>query len=225
MTRRALLLTLLALGLAGCRGRAVAANSGAIGHEYDLQYAIARGAVLTDPSPFLVSSLRWDPPAPAAAALDIGSGSGRNSLYLARRGFRVTAVDLSQVGLDLTRQQALAARLPVTTVHADINRFPVGRARWNLIVLVDFPFPYQALLPRLAAGLKPGGMIVVQAVSSLQPQERSPDGLLRYTFMRRSDLDLALRGFRVLDESEARRATVWGVPAIMLRLAARKSAR
>ncbi|MGH9519036.1 MAG: hypothetical protein ACRD2D_05275, partial [Terriglobales bacterium] len=73
------LLSVLVLGFAGCRSQPVAAKTGAIGHEYDLQYAIARGALLTVPSPFLVSSLRWDPPAPGATALDIGSGSGRNS--------------------------------------------------------------------------------------------------------------------------------------------------
>lgn len=208
----------LALCLAGCGG----GEAGQIGHEYDLQYAIARGPILTDPSPFLVSSLQWDPPPAGATALDIGSGSGRNALYLARRGFQVTAVDLSRVGLDLTRQQAQAAHLPVTTVRADINHFAVGQARWNLIVLIDFPFPYQVLLSRLAAGLKPGGMIVVQAVSSQQPQESSPDHRLRYTFMRRADLDAAFHGFGVLAESEEKQSTVWGVPAIMVRLAARR---
>lgn len=218
---RAALLLGLALGLAGCHGGEASAAK-RIGHEYDLQYAIARGAVLTDPSPFLVQALQWEPPARGATALDIGSGSGRNSLYLARRGFQVTAVDLSQVGLNLTRQEAGAGHLPVTTVQADINQFPIGEERWNLIVLIDFPFPYQALLPRLAAGLKPGGMIVIQAVSSRQPQERSPDGTLRYTFMRKDDLDAVFHGFTVLRESEQERPTVWGVPAIMLRLAARR---
>lgn len=210
----------LAGALAGCRR----SGSAAIGHEYDLQYAIARGPILTDPSPFLLQALQWAPP-PArggVTALDIGSGDGRNSLYLARRGYAVTAVDLSQVGLDLTRQQAQAGDLPVTTVRADINTFDIGENRWDLIVLIDFPFPYQSLLPRLAAGLKPGGLIVVQAVSDRQPQERSPDRKLQYTFMQHDDLEAAFRGFAVLHDTEDEEPTVWGVRAIMLRFAARK---
>lgn len=212
---------LLLPGLAGCGARGTAA----VGHEYDLDYAIDHGALLTAPSPFLVGELGeagaggGDP-----SALDIGSGSGRNSLYLARRGYNVTAVDLSKVGLALTQQQAQAAGLPVETVDADINKFDIGQNRWNLVVLIDFPFPYRKLLPRIAAGLKPGGMVVIQEVSSAEPAEESPDHILRYTFMDRRDLDAPFAGFTVLHDEQAKEPTAWGVQAIMIRYAARKPA-
>jgi len=188
--------------------------------EYDLVYAISHNRVSFAPSPFLVSSTRGLAP---GTAVDIGSGNGRNSLYLARRGFHVTAVDLSRVGLDLTRQAAEAEHLPVTTLAEDINQFDFGRNRWDLIVLIDFPFSYRALLPRIAAGLKPGGEVVIQAVSSHQPGSLdSPDHSLRYTFMRHADLRGPFAGFSVLHDSEAEEPTVWGVKAIMIRVAAQK---
>src|SRR6185437_13606586 len=107
------------------RGNASIALAHAVAQEYDLDYAIADGPLLTNPSPFLVAMLRRARSVTGAArtALDIGSGSGRNTLYLARRGYRVTAVDLSQVGLDLTAQQARAGRLAVHTVRQNINNF------------------------------------------------------------------------------------------------------
>jgi 2-polyprenyl-3-methyl-5-hydroxy-6-metoxy-1,4-benzoquinol methylase len=53
-----------------------------------------------DAAPFLreiFESQGWD--VPAARALDIACGSGRNAVYLAERGFEVTAVDISPVAL------------------------------------------------------------------------------------------------------------------------------
>lgn len=210
----------LVLALQGGRRRA----DFAVAQDYDLAYAMADGPLLTRPSPFLRTMLQRAGNAAGGArtALDIGSGGGRNSLFLARSGYDVTAVDLSEVGLALTAQQAEAARLPVHTVREDINRFDFGGSRWDLILLIDFPFPYRALLPRIAAGLKPGGMAIVQDVSTRQPLEVSPSGRIQYTFMNRRDLDAPFAGFTILHDEEAEEPTEWGVRAMMIRFAARK---
>lgn len=189
---------------------------------YDLIYALSHARPQPNPSPFLVATAGEGH---GGTALDIGSGAGRNSLYLARHGYQVTAVDLSRVGLDLTARQAALDRLPVTTVAADINRFDLGKARWDLIVLIDFPYPYRALLPRIATGLKPGGLVVIQAVSTKEPGPRqSPDGTFHYTYMARGDVEAGFAGFQVLHDSEGEEPTVWGVKAVLIRFAARKPA-
>lgn len=210
----------LVLALQGGRRRA----DFAVAQDYDLAYAMADGPLLTRPSPFLRAMLLHaaTPASGTRTALDIGSGGGRNSLFLARSGYDVTAVDLSEVGLTLTAQQAEAARLPVHTVREDINRFDFGENRWNLILLIDFPFPYRALLPKIAAGLKPGGLAIIQDVSTEQPLEVSPSGRIQYTFMNRRDLDAPFAGFTILHDEEAEEPTEWGVRAMMIRFAARK---
>ena len=215
----------LALGAAACRSApapAPAPPTRDVATEYDLIYAIANGRMSTAPSPFLVATLRRLHPPPGATALDIGGGAGRNSLYLARRGYRTTDLDVSHIGLDLARQQAAAERLPVATVAQDVNTFDFGQARWDLIALVDFPFPYRALLPKIAAGLKPGGVVVIQAVAVGQPGAESPDHVLHYTYMDRRDLAAPFAGFQVLHDEQGEQPTVWGVQALMLRFAARK---
>lgn len=224
----------LMLPLGGCYARpavpaapapasAIAQNS-QVATEYDLVYAMAHGHVSEAESPFLATMLKQiEAPPAGATALDIGSGSGRNTLYLARHGYHVTGVDLSRVGLDLTQQAAARDGLAVTTLFEDINRFDFGHDRWNLILLIDFPFPYKALLPKIAAGLKPGGVVVAQDVSTADPSSpASADGALRYTFMNPRDLDEAFAGFTVLHYEEAERHTIWGVRAVMIRYAARK---
>ena len=52
------------------------------------------------PSPFLVREIEQIKRlAPGTTALDIACGEGRNSIFLARQGFRVTALDISDVGI------------------------------------------------------------------------------------------------------------------------------
>ncbi len=45
---------------------------------------------------------------PPGSALDLGAGEGRHAVWLARRGWRVTAVDFSAVGLARGREHAAA---------------------------------------------------------------------------------------------------------------------
>lgn len=219
------LLLLLSMALAGCRAHPVPPRSSGediptVTTGYDLIYALSHARPQPHPSPFLMAMAGEGA---GGTALDIGSGAGRNALYLAHHGYRVTAVDLSRIGLDITARQAALAHVPVATVAADINRYDLGRARWDLVVLIDFPYPYRALLPRIAAGLKPGGLVVIQAVSTREPGPRqSPDGTFHYTYMDRKDVEAAFAGFTVLHDSEDEEPTVWGVKAVLIRFAARK---
>jgi SAM-dependent methyltransferase len=214
---------LLAL-LAGCRTAPAPPPeppTAAIATEYDLIYAISHAKMPQTPSPFLaalVARLKLG----GGTALDLGGGAGRNSIFLAQHGFAVTDVDVSRVGLDLAQQRAERQHLRIATVAADINQFDLGRNRWDLIALIDFPFPYRALLPRIAAGLKPGGVVVIQAVAQGQPGLESPDKVLHYTFMARHDLDAPFAGFAILHNTLTEEPTVWGVKARMVRYAARK---
>lgn len=194
-----------------------------IGTTYDLLYGLGAAPSALDPSPFVVESVRQRKP---GTALDIGSGNGRNSLYLAQRGWTVTAVDLSRVGLDQTRLTAEHLGVQVRTVAGDINRFDFGHNRWDLVLLIDFPFAYRQLLPRIREGLRPGGWLLIEAVSEREWKEmkktHDPHGKLPYTFMRRTDLDHAFAGFRVLHDESEFLPTPWGGHAWMIRYLAQK---
>lgn len=194
-----------------------------IGTTYDLLYGLGAAPSALRPSPFLVDSV---PSLKPGTALDIGSGNGRNSLYLARHGWRVTAVDLSHVGLDQTRFTAQHLGVKVQTVAADIHHFDFGHERWDLILLIDFPFGYRKLLPRIREGLRPGGWILIQAVSEKEYEElkkiHDHRPSLPYTFMRRADLGRAFAGFRVLHDESGFFATPWGGHAWMIRYLAQK---
>lgn len=101
---------------------------------------------------------------PAARALDLGCGEGRNALWLAERGWRVTAVDFSRVALDKGRDAAMARGLAVDWVEADLTAYRPESAAFAAVVTAYLHLPAGALeevLRRAAGAVAPGGVLVV----------------------------------------------------------------
>ncbi len=72
------------------------------------------------------AALRWLLPAPPAAVLDVGAGTGFLSLLLAGQGYDVTAVDLSQGMLSRLRTKAEERGLAIRAIEADALTPPPG---------------------------------------------------------------------------------------------------
>ncbi len=115
-----------------------------------------RGAATTEPSRFLVS---LDGVLPRAGrALDVGGGSGRHAIWLARRGLDVTIADVSAEGLRIAAASAAAAGVSVATVEVDLDEpaaFPAGP--WDLVV--DFHYLNRTLFAAFERELAPGGLL------------------------------------------------------------------
>ncbi len=103
-----------------------------------------------------------DPP----RALDVACGLGRNALFLARSGWRVDAVDVSDVALSALSARAGSEGLPVRCLRRDLEpdaSAPVvdfGVAAYDLAVV--FRYTNLALLGPLASALRPGGYLMVE---------------------------------------------------------------
>lgn len=70
---------------------------------------------------------------PPCRTIELGCGTGTNAVYLAQRGFSVTAVDVSPVALDRARRRAEQAWVDVKFVEADITRLPDLGAPFDFI--------------------------------------------------------------------------------------------
>lgn len=115
----------------------------------------------TDPDPFLVALAEALPP---GRGLDLGSGPGRNSLWLAAAGWEMTLVDASQVGLDQATRSAAAMGVSITTCHADLADWQPGDARFDLVIVANIhpgPDALAAVLARAAEAMRPGGHLYV----------------------------------------------------------------
>jgi tellurite methyltransferase len=94
-------------------------------------------------------------------ALDVACGAGRNSLYLASRGFSVDAADISKVALDRARASSKAIGTPaINWLEVDLyfakKLLPTGP--YQLIVLVRYVD--MSLYPKLIERLAPGGLLL-----------------------------------------------------------------
>jgi SAM-dependent methyltransferase len=110
-----------------------------------------------DPSAVLVAELGSLPP---GRALDLGCGAGRSAIWLADRGWRVTAVDFSDTALGMAR----TARPEVEWVLADLRAYDPGAESFDLVLVLYVHVPADertAMLARAAAALAPGGRILV----------------------------------------------------------------
>ncbi len=97
-------------------------------------------------------------------ALDLGAGDGRNAVWLAQRGWRVTAVDFSTVALE--RGRALAARVGVQVDWrlADLLAWTPAAAAFDLVALFFIHLPRderQIVYASAAAAVRPGGTLLV----------------------------------------------------------------
>jgi SAM-dependent methyltransferase len=95
----------------------------------------------------------------AGRALDVAGGSGRNALWLARRGLAVTLADVSDVALSLAAGAARAEGLPLATVQVDLEAAPLPAGPWDLVLCAYFL--HRPLFAALPAVLVPGGLLVV----------------------------------------------------------------
>jgi SAM-dependent methyltransferase len=127
------------------------------GENWDERYAAVGRRFSIHPDTAMVELVT---PLPPGQALDLGAGEGRNSLWLARHGWTVTAVDGSSVALDRMRAAADAEGLSVSPVQADIGDFLRRGDTFDLVVIANIhPSPEErVVLLRAAVGaVRPGG--------------------------------------------------------------------
>jgi SAM-dependent methyltransferase len=124
---------------------------------WDQRYAAVGRLFSSHPDTAMVELVT---PLPPGRALDLGAGEGRNSLWLARHEWTVTAVDASSVALDRVGAAAAAEGLSVSPVQADIGDFLRRGDSFDLVVIANIhPSPEErAVLLRAAVGaVRPGG--------------------------------------------------------------------
>ncbi|WNV77553.1 class I SAM-dependent methyltransferase [Geodermatophilus sp. DSM 44513] len=103
---------------------------------------------------------------PPGRALDAGCGEGGDALWLAERGWRVTAVDFSPVALERAAAAARARGLAdrVEWVHADLDRWVPAEGRFDLVTAHYLHARWSdraGVFRRLAAAVAPGGTLLV----------------------------------------------------------------
>jgi SAM-dependent methyltransferase len=125
-------------------------------------YKSATPGFSTQPNALLVSTVEDRKP---GRALDVGMGQGRNSVFLALKGWDVTGFDISEEGLAIARKNAERAGVKLNAIHETDEAFDYGSDQWDMIVFMYEPFPVTsaAYVERLRKSMKSGGLIVIES--------------------------------------------------------------
>ena len=182
--------------------------------EWDAKHRAAEEAAAPEPAA-IVSELF--PLLPLGPALDLACGTGRHTLLLASRGQAVTAVDGSDVALDILERRALAAkyamrrsrekrlisggRKGIQLVAADLEQARLAAGSFSLILCVNYL--QRSLFRQMQDALAPGGVLLFETYTRAQLEfdggPKSPGHLLRS-----GELRTAFPGLQILFYRELR---------------------
>ena len=148
------------------------------------KYSDPRFIYGTEPNDFLKQSVHHLKP--SGKILCIAEGEGRNAVWLAELGFKVTAVDASEVGLNKGQTLAKSKGVKIDWIHADLQHYNPGKQAWDGVVAIFAHLPPE-LRSQVHAdcveSLKAGGVLLLEAYTPEQLRFRTggpsnPDWLM-----------------------------------------------
>ena len=115
---------------------------------------------------------------PGSDILDVGCGTGRHAVELAKRGYKVTGIDISSSMLAQAEKAASKAGVEVKWMHIDATRFTSNslfdaaiclcEGAFGLLGMGDDPMEHElAILRNINAALKPDGRLILTVVNGL----------------------------------------------------------
>lgn len=129
--------------------------------DWNRRYAERELVWTAEPNRFLVAETAILDP---GTALDLAAGEGRNAVWLAARGWRVTAIDFAEAGLSKGRRLAAERGVEVDWTLADLTGWTPEGARWDLVVVLYLHLPAGPLarvLEQAATAVAPGGTFLL----------------------------------------------------------------
>jgi SAM-dependent methyltransferase len=146
---------------------------------WDLKYEQGLPS-LERPDPFFVSAFNEfvsDQFPHGGAVLDLAGGIGRHALWLAKRNWQVTVVDISEVAIRKLDQKALQLDLTLDLFALDAMDYQFKPGYFDLIVM--FYHFDRDICPRVFSALKPGGLLICKSSLSWNLYEGSAPANIR----------------------------------------------
>ena len=133
---------------------------------WDRRYADSEFRWTVHPNRFLLEEAAGLPP---GRALDLGCGEGRNAVWLAQRGWEVTGVDFSAVGIEKARMLATERGLYLQWIVADLLAYQPEQRAFDLVLVLYLQLPAEQrrqIVSRAADAVAPAGMLLIVAHDS-----------------------------------------------------------
>jgi tellurite methyltransferase len=142
-----------------------------------------------DPSPLLIKTATHLPP---GRALDLACGTGRNALWLAERGWSVTAVDGAPAAIEILRQRS--SLVDARVANLEKGEYVIAPSAWDLIVICCYL--QRDLIEPAKRGLVAGGLLLQVALVAALGEEPT------YKRLGPGELDHYFEGWEILHRRE-----------------------
>jgi tellurite methyltransferase len=114
------------------------------------------------------------------SALDFAGGAGRNAIWLAKQGWEVTLIDISETGVEQAREAAGPLASRIHFVVDDLTQYKASQTQYDIVM--GFFFLERAIFPELLKAVRPGGLLVYKthttAQTNLESGPKNPEHLL-----------------------------------------------
>lgn len=151
-------------------------------------------------APFLAENYQYIPF--EGTVLDMGMGEGRNAVFLAQKGYKVTGVDLSSVAVKKSYLLAQEFGVKIKGVVASLTDYKIKPGSYDAIIC--FYWVDRGMVEKIKSWLKPGGVLIYEA-HTLREKERDPAKRADPVFdnyLKEQELIRLFPGMRVLKYEE-----------------------
>lgn len=179
-------------------------------HRWDKLFSTKKYIYGKEPAPFLRENIQHL--TSGGRALDIAMGEGRNAVFLAKRGYLVDGIDISEVALRKAKRLAKERNVILSPILADLNTYTIKANTYMAILNFDYLQP--SLIPQIKRGLKKGGIVVYENYTLDQLNNYYGNPVRRDLLLRKGELRELFKDFEILvyretnDGKEAKAALI-----------------
>lgn len=175
---------------------------------WDLFYNTRNYVFGKEPSSFLKENIGFFP---KGKALDLAMGEGRNAVFMAKKGFFVDGVDISEVALKKAKLLARDSNVTVNAINADLNHYQIRPETYDVILNIDYL--QRSLIPEIKKGLKKGGLVIfenytVEQLGNAQGQQIRRDLLLERGELRNHFKEFEIVVYRESNDGKSAKASL-----------------
>ena len=166
--------------------------------QWDEKYSRPTFIFGKSPAEFLAENYQYIPY--EGTVLDMGMGEGRNAVFLAQKGYKVTGVDISSVAVKKSYLLAQEFGVKIKGVVASLSDYKIAPGSFDAIVC--FYYVDRSLVEKIKTWLKPGGILIYEAHTMREKTKKKRDASNDSDYLREQELLKLFSGMRVLKYEE-----------------------
>jgi tellurite methyltransferase len=166
--------------------------------QWDEKYSRPTFIFGKSPAEFLAENYQYIPY--EGSVLDMGMGEGRNAVFLAQKGYKVTGIDISSVAVKKAYLLAQEFGVKIKGVVASLEDYKIQTNSFDAIIC--FYYVDRSLIEKIRSWLKPGGILIYEAHTIREKAKKRRDPLEDNEYLKEQELLKLFPGMRVLKYEE-----------------------